>query len=77
MAEDEDWSEVDAPETKIPWFIIYPFWVLVGSIIVCISLLVQIRNNLRDINDATHYASASVDKLDNSESILEDIKNLR
>ena len=77
MAEDEDWSEVDAPETKIPWFIIYPFWVLVGSIIVCISLLVQIRNNLRDINDATHYTSASVDKLENIENILEDIKNLR
>ncbi|MBI3282828.1 hypothetical protein HYZ70_02020 [Candidatus Curtissbacteria bacterium] len=73
--EDEDWSDVDVPETKIPWFITVPFWILIGVLVFIASVLTQIRNNLRDINDATHYTSASADYLKDIQGIIEEIRD--
>ncbi len=75
MVEDEDWSKVDERETRIPWFITVPFWILIGILIFIASVLTQIRNNLRDINGSTQYTSASADYLKNIESILEEIRD--
>lgn len=73
--DDKDWSELDSPDTNIPWFITIPFWIILIILLVIASFLADIRSYLRDIYSDTHYTSAAVDHLENIENILEDIKN--